>query len=222
MSACEARRGDRYAGLHVLCDDDPRWPIDVIEQARGACEGGASVVQLRTKHATDRQALDWARALRAITRDAGVAFVVNDRFDLALAADADAVHLGQNDLPPGALPAAAREQLAVGRSTHTLDQARAAANEPVDYVAIGPVYGTQSKQSAYSARGLDTLAEVVRIVAPKPVVAIGGIGLDGLAPLIAAGARGAAVISAVTAASDPVAATAALVRVFETEDGPRG
>ena len=213
-------RGARFAGLHVLCDDDPRWALGVIDQARAACAGGAAVVQLRAKHVPDREALAWARELRAITREAGVAFVVNDRFDLALACGADAVHLGQNDLPPSALPDEARALLAVGRSTHTLEEARAACDEPVDYVAYGPVYGTQSKRSEFTARGLDTLAEVVAIVAPKPLVAIGGITLEGLGPVLDAGAAGAAVISAVVGQDDPEAATSALVRVF-AEGAPR-
>ena len=128
MSRAALRR--RLAGLHVLADDDPRWPRDPVAQAEAACAGGAAVVQLRCKRATDGEALRLAGAVRARTRAAGVLFVVNDRFDLALAAEADGVHLGQEDLPPARLPAAARERLLVGRSTHTLAQARAAAREP--------------------------------------------------------------------------------------------
>jgi thiamine-phosphate diphosphorylase len=212
----------RFGGLHVLCDDDPRWTLGLAEQARAACAGGAAVVQLRAKHAPDREALAHARALREITRAAGVCFVVNDRFDLALACEADGVHLGQTDLPPAALPRAARARLAIGRSTHTLDEARAARREPVDYVAYGPVYGTQSKQSEYDARGLETLAEVAAIVAPKPLVAIGGITREGLGPVLDAGATGAAVISAVIGAPDPVAATVELVARFGPGDAEGG
>jgi thiamine-phosphate pyrophosphorylase len=215
-------RVTRFAGLHVLCDDDPRWALPVVEQARAACAGGASVVQLRAKHAPDAEVLAWARDLRALTREAGAAFVVNDRFDLALACGADAVHLGQNDLPPGAVPDEARARLAIGRSTHTLDQARAARDEPVDYVAYGPVYGTQSKHSEYTARGVEMLAEVVQCVAPRPVVAIGGISLAGLRAVLEAGAAGAAVISAVVGQDDPEAATAAFVRGFADGGAARG
>ena len=100
-----------FDGLHVLADDDPRWPIGPLEQARAACDGGARVVQLRAKHASDTQTLEWARAVRELTRAHDVRFVLNDRFDLALAAGADGVHLGQNDLPPRALPRDARERL---------------------------------------------------------------------------------------------------------------
>ncbi len=201
-----------FHGLHVLADDDPRWPVGPVEQAKHACAGGASVVQLRVKHATDREALVWGRAIRELTRDAGVRFVLNDRFDLALACEADAVHLGQTDLPPRALPAVARKQLAVGRSTHDLQQARAARTEAVDYVAFGPVFETTSKTSEYGARGIDALAQIVGLAAPLPVVAIGGVDASNVGEIVAAGAAGAAVISAVAAAPDPTLATRDLVR----------
>lgn len=203
----------RVCGLHVLADDDPRWKRDPVEQARAACRGGASVVQLRAKHATDREVLAWARAIRALTREAGALFVLNDRFDLALLAGADGVHLGQQDLPPGRLPAAARGRLLVGCSTHDRDQAERVRAEAVDYVAFGPLFGTRSKATPYDARGLDRLREIVALVAPLPVVAIGGIDAANAGLALAAGAAGVAVISAVAAADDPVAATRALARV---------
>jgi thiamine-phosphate pyrophosphorylase len=205
--ATRATARDRLRGLHVLADDAPHWKCDPPEQARAACRGGAAVVQLRTKFVSDRDMLSWAAEIRAATREAGVLFLVNDRFDLALLADADGVHLGQEDVPPSWLPAQARERLLVGRSTHTLAQARAACDEPIDYVAFGPVFGTRSKRSPYDARGLEALAEVVRIAAPRPVVAIGGIDADNARAVAAAGAAGVAVISAVAGADDPVAAT---------------
>ncbi len=213
MSGTRAR-GAEYTGLHVLADDDPRWSKDPVAQARDACEGGSRVVQLRVKHATDVQTLEWARAIRAVTREAGARFVVNDRFDIALLSDADAVHLGQDDLPPEALPADARTRLAVGRSTHTPDQLRATRDEDVDYVAFGPVFGTTSKTSEYTDRGLDALREAARLAAPRPLVAIGGITADCVSAVRDVGAAGFAVISVVAAAPDPVAATADLVARF--------
>ncbi len=201
-----------YAGLHVLADDDPRWRLDPVAQARAAVRGGAAVVQLRCKHATDSQRLDWARAIRALTREAGTRFVVNDRFDLALLAQADAVHLGQGDLPPGALPRDARARLAIGRSTHTRSQLEAAREEDVDYIAFGPVFGTTSKVSEYTARGCDAVAEAVRLAAPRPLVAIGGIERRHLGDLRDAGVAGVAVISAILGATDPEAATRTFVR----------
>lgn len=214
MSATREPFGSPFAGVHVLADDDPRWPHDVLAQARAACEGGAHVVQLRCKHATDLAALSLAREIRKLTREAGVRFVVNDRFDLALLADADAVHLGQDDLPPARLPASARERLAVGRSTHDVEQLARATREGVAYVAFGPVFGTASKDSTYDARGLEALAAAVRAAAPLPLVAIGGIDAMRISAVRRAGAAGAAVISAVAAAKNPFEATRALVRAF--------
>lgn len=204
---------DRVAGLHVLADDDPRWKHDPVEQARAACRGGAGVVQLRAKHATDREALAWARAIREATAAAGVLFFVNDRFDLALAAGADGVHLGQDDIPPGRIPLAQRERLRIGRSTHTPMQLRAARGEPVDYLAFGPIFGTATKDSAWRPRGLEALATAVAEAAPRPLVAIGGIDAGNVAAVAATGA-GAAVISAVADAADMEAATRALAQAL--------
>jgi thiamine-phosphate pyrophosphorylase len=197
-------------GLHVLADDDPRWPRGPVAQAEAACRGGADVVQLRVKHSSDAQTLEWARGIRALTRQHGAAFVVNDRFDIAIASEADAVHLGQDDMPPDAIPARLREALAIGRSTHTLEEARRSRGEDIDYAAFGPVFGTRSKDSPYDERGLEMLAKVAREVAPRPLIAIGGISLEDVGPVIVAGAAGIAVISAVAGAEDPVDATRAL------------
>jgi thiamine-phosphate pyrophosphorylase len=210
----------RLRGLFALADDDPRWPRDPVAQARAAGAGGAAAIQLRAKHATDREALAWAAEIRAIARACGALFFVNDRFDLALAADADGVHLGQEDLPPERVPPEIRRRLLIGRSTHTLEQARAARDEPVDYVAFGPVFGTRSKQSPYEARGLALLADVVELVAPRPVVAIGGIDAGNAREIARAGAAGAAVISAVAAAGDPEQATRELVAALEGNPAP--
>ena len=213
-----ARPGDARAawgGVHVLADDDPRWAHDPVAQARFACDAGVAVVQLRAKHATDAVTLDWAHRIRAITREAGVGFVVNDRFDLALLAEADGVHLGQTDLPPAALPADARAKLGVGRSTHTREQLAATRDEDVDYVAFGPLFGTTSKDSDYTERGLDALREAAKLAAPRPLVTIGGIGLEHLGAIRDAGAAGFAVISAVAADDDPRAAAERLVRGWD-------
>jgi thiamine-phosphate diphosphorylase len=203
------------SGLYALADDDPRWGRDPVEQARAALAGGAAAVQLRAKRASDRQALAWAAAIGDLCRVAGARFFVNDRFDLALAAGADGVHLGQDDLPPDRLPADARARLLVGRSTHTFEQAREAGGEPVDYVAFGPVFGTTSKDSPYEARGLAALAEVVRIVAPRPCVAIGGIDAGRAGDCLRAGAAAVCVISALAGAPDMEAAARALVGAIE-------
>ena len=203
----------RFGGLHVLADDDPRWPRNPVEQARAACAGGAQVVQLRAKHSGDAQALAWAREIRQLTRRAGLRFIVNDRFDWALLAEADGVHLGQTDLPPAALPAEARARLAIGRSSHDLAQARRACAEGADYVAFGPLFESTSKR-VREARGLSRLREAARAVAGRPLIAIGGIGAEGAAQALRAGAAGVAVIAAVAGAANPTAATQRLLRAL--------
>jgi thiamine-phosphate pyrophosphorylase len=206
-------------GLMVLADDAPNWKIDPIDQARAACEGGASVVQLRAKRATDAVALEWAEAIREITRKFDVGFFVNDRFDLALAADADGVHLGQDDIPPSRIPMAARSRLLVGRSTHSLEQAREACEESVDYIAFGPIFSTGSKDSPCDPRGVERLAEVVRAVQPQPVIAIGGIDLGNVARVAEAGVAGIAVISAIAKAADPRRAARELAEILRERGG---
>ena len=211
----------RLYGLHALADDAPRWKWSPIEQARAACLGGASVVQLRAKESTDRTTLGWAREIRELTRAHGVLFIVNDRFDLALASEADGVHLGQGDLQPSRLPGAARERLLVGRSTHSHEQARRARKEPIDYLAFGPIFGTASKESEWSARGIDALSEIAAIASPLPLVAIGGIDERNAPRVAAAGAGAIAVISAVSDAADPEASVRGLVAAFEAGGPPR-
>ncbi|HEY5656165.1 MAG TPA: thiamine phosphate synthase, partial [Myxococcota bacterium] len=206
-------------GVHVLADDGARWKLDPVEQARAACAGGAAVVQLRTKRAVDRAALAWAVEIRRCTEASGALFFVNDRFDLALAARADGVHVGQDDLPPARIPPHVREILRVGLSTHTLEQLRAARAQPVDYLAFGPVFGTRSKVSEYAERGLDALAEAVRSAGDWPLIAIGGIDAGNIGDVLRSGAAGVAVISCVAGADDPVAATRELATLWRRGAG---
>ncbi|HTO54487.1 MAG TPA: thiamine phosphate synthase [Myxococcota bacterium] len=205
---------ERVRGVYVLCDDDPRWKNDVRAQLEGALAGGAEVLQLRLKHTPDGAALALARWAAERARAAGSLLFVNDRFDLALLAGADGVHLGQDDLAPEELPAEARGLL-IGFSTHTRAQVEASRARPIDYLAYGPVFGTGSKVSEYGARGLEGLREAVSL-AEHPLVAIGGIGAENLPAVRAAGARAAAVISAVADAPDPAAATRYLRGRFQS------
>jgi len=192
--------------VYVLADDDPRWRHGVRAQVEGALRGGAGLVQLRMKRLGDGETLELARWAVAQARAASALLFVNDRFDLALLSGADGVHLGQDDLPPESLPAAARARLWVGLSTHSLGQLEASRTRPIDYVAFGPVFGTGSKDTGYPPRGLELLAEAAKRAA-HPLVAIGGISAEN-APLVrAAGAAAAAVISAVADAPDPAEAT---------------
>jgi thiamine-phosphate pyrophosphorylase len=210
-------RGRDYLGLHVLVDDDPRWGRDPVDQARIACAAGVPVIQLRAKNATDRQCLEWAKTIRKLTREVGARFVMNDRYDIALLADADAVHLGQTDLPPSAIPEEVRLRLAIGRSTHTEEELETARSENIDYVAFGPVFGTSSKESEFDARGLEALTRATRLASPRPLIAIGGIQLTHLPDLRRAGVGGFAVISAVAGSPDPTAAARDFLSKFAEE-----
>ncbi len=206
-------RGHRVRGIYVLADDDPARRHSPRATLEAALEAGASTVQLRIKHATDREALELCRWAVRRSAASGTALVVNDRFALADLAGARGVHLGDQDLPPERIPAALRERLLVGLSTHTLEQVRASAERPIDYVAFGPVFGTGSKQSPWTPRGIDLLAEAVEL-AGHPLVAIGGITLGSVRQVRAAGAAAAAVIAAVGDAPDPVRATRELIEAF--------
>ena len=199
----------RLRGIYPLADDDPRWrhgPRSVVE---AVLAGGATALQLRLKHTGDRDALALLRWAVERTRRAGAVLIVNDRFDLADLGAADGVHLGQDDLAPERIPAALRERLLVGLSTHSLDQVYQSRQRPIDYIGFGPVFGTASKQSEWKPRGSDMLAEAVKR-AGRPAVAIGGIDAGNAAEVSRAGAAAAAVISAIADASDPIAATRAL------------
>ncbi len=199
----------RLRGIYPLADDDPRWrhgPRSVIE---AALAGGATALQLRLKHTRDGDALALVRWAVERARRAGALLIVNDRFDLADLGAADGVHLGQDDLAPERIPAALRERLLVGLSTHSLDQVHQSRQRPIDYIGFGPVFGTASKQSEWKPRGPGMLAEAVKR-AGCPVVAIGGINAGNAAEVSRAGATAAAVISVIADASDPIAATRAL------------
>lgn len=196
-------------GLYVIIDPahcggrDPRW---VCEQALA---GGAALIQLRAKTLTDAAWLTLARELRARCRDHRVPFWLNDRLDLALLAEADGLHLGQDDVSPEEARAVA-PLLQLGLSTHSLLQAQAAALQPVQMIGFGPIFDTTSKEKPSPTVGLEQLTRVCSALPALDVVAIGGIQLAHAAALAQTGAAYAAVISAVCGAEDPRAATTAL------------
>jgi len=170
-------------------------------------------LQLRAKGWPAAALRDTALAIAPLCRAAGVPFCVNDRLDVALAVRADAVHLGQDDLPLADARRVAEGRLLIGFSTHNRAQALAAAAGGADYIGFGPVFGTRSKRNPDPTVGLEAL----RVVAAEvgiPVVAIGGITLDRVAAVAATGAAAAAVISAVAAAPDPAAAGRAVGAAF--------
>jgi thiamine-phosphate pyrophosphorylase len=176
--------------------------VDIV---RAAIAGGATVIQLREKEGTTREMVELGRALRILTRSADVALIVNDRLDVALAIDADGVHVGQDDLPAEVARALLGSDRILGVSAATPQEAQAAVAGGADYLGTGAVFATGSKADAGDPIGLVGLATVAQSV-PIPVVTIGGIGPGRAGPCIAHGAAGVAVISAVVAHPDPEAA----------------
>ena len=176
------------------------------EQVRRLLDGGATLIQLRDKHASPRafyaDALDALRLARA----AGAKLIINDRVDLALALRADGVHLGQTDMPVTAARNLLGADSIVGFSTHTLDQAQAALSLPINYLAFGPIYSTKSKQNLDPVVGLNELHQVKAIAGSLPLVAIGGIDLTNAAEVLSAGADAVAMISALLSLPPKIAA----------------
>jgi len=163
--------------------------------------GGARFVQIRDKYTPPRELLRDLTRCQKYAEKYDMTLIFNDRSDLALSAGLAGVHLGQDDLPPDAARAIIGKKRIIGYSTHTLAQARLTHNLPVDYIGFGPVYATATKTNAGNAAGLKKLAQVCR-AASTPVVAIGGIGLEEIRPVLEAGAASAAVISAIMAAEN--------------------
>ena len=171
------------------------------------------MLQIRAKGAGGAVLAELARAVLPLARAVSVPLCVNDRLDVALVVGADAVHLGQDDLPLAAARAVARGRLRIGVSTHNAAQAAAAIAGGADYIGFGPVFPTGSKANPDPVVGLTELARVAS-ASPVPVVAIGGITLDTAADVASAGASAAAVISAIDRAPDPAAAALAVAAAF--------
>ncbi|GAI91805.1 unnamed protein product, partial [marine sediment metagenome] len=188
-------------GLYVVIDAQALEGRSHIEVANQVIRGGARTVQLRDKLLSKKELLPIAQQLRKVCAEHDVLFIINDYLDLALASDADGLHLGQNDLPIKV----ARKLLPIGKilgcSTTTVDQAIAAESEGADYIAAGSIYPTSSKETA-KVVGLERLRQIRQAVS-LPLVAIGGITKDNTAEVLAAGADSVAVISAILQAESP-------------------
>jgi thiamine-phosphate diphosphorylase len=184
----------------------------VLEIIEAALAGGATAVQLRWKSGTDRQILAEGKELRRITLSSGVPLIVNDRVDLALALEADGVHLGPEDLPVRLARELLGKGAIIGYSAGEAGEAVAAQAEGADYLGVGPFQVTTTKQDAGAPLGAAGLARVVQ-AAGLPVIAIGGLGRDTVATAMAAGAAGVAVASAVMTAKAPEAVCRELLQL---------
>jgi thiamine-phosphate pyrophosphorylase len=206
--------------------DPSQWRVYLVTQENlsagrsteaivdAAIAGGVDAVQLREKGTSARDRYELGRLLRERTAEAGVDLIVNDRADVAAAVDADGVHVGGSDLPVEAARNVVGSDAVVGRSVSTVAAAEAAADAGADYLGVGSVYATSSKDvpDEEAAIGVDRVAAIADAVG-VPVVGIGGIDADNAGDVAAAGATGVAVISAITGTGDPEAATRTLREV---------
>jgi len=191
--------------LYVITDPAIAGGMPHAEIARRAVEGGADVVQFRDKILPGRDLLAVACEIREITWEAGVLFFVNDRIDIALASEADGVHIGQDDLPVRDARSISPEGFIIGVSVGSVNEAVAAESAGADYLSLSPIFPTTSKDDAGPGHGIAELQAICASVT-LPVIAIGGITPRNAPEVIAAGAEGVAVISAVMAQDDITAA----------------
>jgi thiamine-phosphate pyrophosphorylase len=191
--------------LHAIVDVDvaTRAGWEPLALAQAFFEGGARCVQVRAKTLASGPLLELARATVAAAAPFGAMVIVNDRADVARLAGASGVHVGQDDLSPADARAVLGPDAIVGFSTHTLDQFTRAVGEPVSYLAIGPVFGTATKDTGYAAVGLELVERAARLAPACPIVAIGGLTLDNAVAAWTAGAWSVAVITDLLAGGDP-------------------
>ncbi|PSR24964.1 MAG: thiamine phosphate synthase [Sulfobacillus thermosulfidooxidans] len=201
--------------LHVLIDPVQMSRESLPENMKQMAEGGASIIQLRAKSATTRELLDYGQVVKELCQQFRLTFIVNDRVDIALALEADGVHVGQDDMPVAIVRKLAPSML-VGLSVSSLQEIMEAKNCPPDYFGLGPVFATLSKRDAGEPLGIDhtkKLTQVANTIAP--VVAIGGINQNNVDQVWRVGVRGIAVISAVMHAPDKKQACEELLAPYE-------
>jgi thiamine-phosphate pyrophosphorylase len=202
MSNGERRRERlRRAHLYLVIDAEVDGrPADAVVEA--ALRGGVDLVQLREKERADEEIVAAGRRLRALCDEHDALLVVNDRPDLALACDADAVHVGQEDEAIAGVRRTVGDELLIGVSTHSPDQVAAALEADVDYFAVGPVHATPTKPGR-PAVGLELVRHAAEVAGERPFFAIGGIDTGNVADVAAAGAERVAVVRAIRDADDP-------------------
>lgn len=200
--------------LYVITGENYHPGRELLSVMEAAIRGGADIVQLRDKEASEPELLEKARALRELTARFGVLFIVNDYPDIALASEADGVHLGQEDMAIEAARAKLGPHRIIGISTHSIEQARAAERAGADYIGVGPVYPTATKpgRRAVTTSFVAEAAAGIRI----PWFAIGGIHAGNAQTVLAAGATRLCAVSAVVGSSDPAAACRELRSIIGT------
>ncbi len=195
--------------LYLVTDRELSLGRDLEFIVAEAIAGGVTMIQLREKDCATGQFIELARRLLAITRSARVPLVINDRVDVALAVDADGIHVGQQDMPAEIARRLIGPEKILGISVESVADAQAAGDLDIDYLGVSPVYLTATKPDATRALGLEGL-RAIRKISRHPLVAIGGMNQETAPDTIAAGADGIAVVSAICSAPDPRSAAASL------------
>lgn len=178
--------------------------LSVPEQVERLVAGGATLIQIREKKASSRDFLRSVEASIEIARPQGVLIIVNDRVDIAMVSNADGVHLGQTDLSPVQARKLLGDRAIIGYSTHTIEQAKAAVDLPIDYAAFGPVFATSTKHEPDPVVGTAVLGQVKKILEQVPLVAIGGINGANVSSVLDAGADSAAIVSGILSEADRI------------------
>jgi len=208
----DVRKSQSFLELYVIVDDDLLGSAHLSQVAEEVIRGGADAIQYRAKNLSKRQYYEKALSLLAIARDSSVLFFVNDHLDVALAISADGIHLGQNDLPCGIARKLTPRHMILGTSTHSIEEASKAVDDDADYVAIGSVFPTITKQNPEAIVGTEMIKAVKKRVGAVPLIAIGGIKAGNVAEVIRSGADGVAVASGVVLADDITGAVKDLKR----------
>jgi thiamine-phosphate pyrophosphorylase len=204
-----ARKTGIDFGLYLVTDSGLSGGRPLEKIVRESIEGGVTVVQLREKNAGTIEFLDLALVLRQTTSELCIPLIINDRVDIALACLADGIHLGQEDMPCAVVRRIAGDDMIIGVSVSTADEAIEAEADGADYLGVGPLFSTATKPDALPATGLGVLSSIRRAVR-IPMVGIGGISEMNAGDIISAGADGVAVVSAIVASQDPRAAARAI------------
>jgi thiamine-phosphate pyrophosphorylase len=212
--------------LNAIVDPERAGGHDLVDLARQVAAGGATLVQLRDKKSDTRRMVETARAIKAVLAPLSIPFVVNDRVDVALAAHADGVHIGPEDMTPEDARTLLGPDAIIGVSIKSVEAAEAAPLALINYAGVGGVYATLSKEQKsppIGPEGLSRIAQALRRRAPDlPIVGIAGIDANNAGAVIAAGADGVAVISALSLADDPAAAARVLRDIVDGMLAKRG
>lgn len=200
--------------LYLITDRHQTGGRPLLDVVRRSLEGGVRAVQLREKDLPGAELYRLAVDMRRITADFGARLIINDRSDMALAVDADGVHIGISGMPVSAARRVLGNNRIIGYSAHAVEEARRAQADGADFVTFGPVYATPSKAGLGLPCGVETLA-AAQAALKKPVIGLGGIALDNITETLSADIQGIAVISAILAAPDPYLATVNLLEKIE-------